>query len=157
MFILPYLPGANELNHCTRPKDHCGKLGACPQWTRLMILWFTGALRNTGYPSEKHIIPKSRKILFAHNSCLSWPIVLEFCTEQDSITAVFHANFQTNQPIEMDVMDEQNFLRFEFERSFGRIAHTAQNPWFLLSTIRVTSCHAIGYRRWYRWVNARKM
>ena len=74
---------------------------------------------------------KSHEISFAHNSCFSWPIPLKFCTEHGSITAVLCAKFQTDWIIEMDVMDERDFARFEFRMSCGRISYIAEYPSYL--------------------------
>ena len=85
-------------------------------------------LCNIGYPSEIHLKLKFHEISFAHNSCFSSPIALKFCTEHDSVTAVLCAKFQTDWTIETDVMDERDFVRFEFKMSFGRISYIAQHP-----------------------------
>ena len=45
------------------------------------------------------------------------------CTEHGSDTAVLCAKFQNDWTTETDVMDEQNFARFEFKMSFGAL------PW----------------------------
>ena len=94
-------------------------------------LWDAGALCNIGYPSEIHLKLKSRETLFAHNSCFIWPIALKFCSQHGSITAVLYAGFQTDWTIKTDVMDEQDFVRFEFKMSFGRISYIAQYPSYL--------------------------
>ena len=39
-------------------------------------------------------------------------MILKFCTEHGSITAVLCANFQNDFTTKMDVMDEQEFTRF---------------------------------------------
>ena len=100
-------------------------------WRKIFVLQrglTAGALCNIGYPSEIHLKLKSREILYAHNSCLSWPIILKFCTEHGSITAVLCANFQTDWTIETDVMDQPVFLRFEFKMSLKRISCIEQHP-----------------------------
>ena len=77
------------------------------------------------HPSETHIKLRSREISFAHNSLRNCQIVLKYCTEHGSITAVLCAKFQNDLTNEMDVLDERDFARFEFEMSFGRISHVA--------------------------------
>ena len=81
-----------------------------------------------GYQSETHLKLKSHKILFVHNICLRCPIVLKFCTEYGSDTAVLCAKFQDDWIIDTAVMEEQDFVRFEFKMSFGWIAYNLQRP-----------------------------
>ena len=69
-------------------------------------------LRNIAFPPETHLKLKSREKLFAHNLFLSYPIVLQFCTEHDSITVVLCAKLQNDWTNETDVMDERDFVRF---------------------------------------------
>ena len=88
--------------------------------------YMPGALCDISYPSEIHLQLKSREISLAHNSGFSWPIALKFCTEHGSIIAVLCAKFQTDWTIEMDVMEERVFARFEFKMSFGRISYIEQ-------------------------------
>ena len=66
-----------------------------------------------GYPPETHFKLKSREVSFAHNLFRKWPIVLKFCTEHGSDTAVLCATFQNDWTIETDVMDEREFARFD--------------------------------------------
>ena len=66
--------------------------------------------------------------LFACNLFVSCQIVLIFCTEHGNITAVLCAKFQNNLINEMDVMDEKDFTRFEFKRSWGGIYHILKQP-----------------------------
>ena len=54
-------------------------------------------LCNAGYPSETHLKLKSREISFTHNSFISIPIILKFCTEHGSITANFEMIVQLEQ------------------------------------------------------------
>ena len=70
---------------------------------------------NISYRSETHTELKSREISFAHNSLLSCQIVLKFCTEHGSITVVPFANFENELTTEVDVMDDRNFVIFEFK------------------------------------------
>ena len=53
-----------------------------------------GVLCNIWYPSKTHLKLKSREISFVHNIRFSCPIVLKFCTEHGSITAVLCATFR---------------------------------------------------------------
>ena len=46
-----------------------------------------------GYPSKTHLKLKCREVSFAHNLFRSCPIVVKFCTEHDSDSAVIWANF----------------------------------------------------------------
>ena len=81
-------------------------------------------LCNIRYPPATHLKLKSRKIPFAYNLSISYPIVFFFsnCTEHGNDTAMLCANYQTNWTIEMEVMDKRDFARFEFKMSFGRIS-----------------------------------
>ena len=56
--------------------------------------------------------PKSREISFTHNLILSYQIILKFCTEHGSDTAVFCAKFQKDWIIEANVMEERDFAGF---------------------------------------------
>ena len=58
-----------------------------------------GVLCNIGYPPETHLKTKSREISFAHNFRFNCPIVLKFCTEHGSDTAVPCAKFQNDWPL----------------------------------------------------------
>ena len=57
------------------------------------------------------------QIPFAHNSFISCQIVLKFCTEHGSVTAMLCTKFQNDLISEMDVMNEQNLPRFKFSPS----------------------------------------
>ena len=50
-------------------------------------------LCNIGYPSEIHLKLKSRENPFTHNICRISPIILKFCIEHGSDTAVLCAKF----------------------------------------------------------------
>ena len=73
-----------------------------------------GVACNIGYPSETYLKLKSHEISFAHNLFISNPIVLKFCTEHGSDTAMLSAKFQNNWTTDTDVMDEQAFVRWWF-------------------------------------------
>ena len=81
-----------------------------------------GDLCNIGYLSGAHFKPKSCEISFARNLFLGYSIILKFCTEHGSDTAVLCAKFQNDWMNETDVMDEQVFARFEFKISSERYA-----------------------------------
>ena len=51
--------------------------------------------------------------------------VLKFYTEYGSDTVVLCAKNQNDWIIDTDLMDERDFSRFEFKRSFGGISYTA--------------------------------
>ena len=71
----------------------------------------SGQLYNVGYPCETHLKTQN---LFAYNLSLSSPVVLQFYTEHGSDTAVLCAKFQNEWTTETNVMDEQDFARFDF-------------------------------------------
>ena len=80
-------------------------------------------LCNKGYPSETHLELKPREISFVHNILFNNPIVLNFCTEHGSITAVFYAKFQMIGQL------RQMFWKIcEIKMSFGRISYITQHP-----------------------------
>ena len=86
-----------------------------------------GTRRNIWYLSETHFKPKFRDISFTHNFCSSYPIVLKLCTEYGSSIEILCAKLQNDLATEMHVMDERDFVRFEFKMSFGRIIYIAQS------------------------------
>ena len=77
------------------------------------------------HPSETRLKPKYREISFVHHSFFSNPIVLKFCTEHGSDTAVL---LQSDRTTETDVTAERDFARFEFKMSFERVSYIAQHP-----------------------------
>ena len=91
-----------------------------------------GAMQYIRYPFETPFKSKSRESSFAHNSLLNRAIVLKFCTEHRSDTAVLCAEFQNDWINENDVTDERDFTTFEFKIRFGRIYHIARDPWFVV-------------------------
>ena len=108
--------------------------------------WPSGVLCNTGYPSETHLKLKSCENSFVHNIRLSCLNVLKFCKGHGSITAVLCAKFQNDWITHKWVMGEQNFTRFEFKMSFGRISYNAQHLWCL--SITYTNSHHL----WQTWL-----
>ena len=91
-------------------------LGATPTST-------PGALCNTGYPSETHTELISRENSCVHNTRFRCIIVLQFCTEHGSITAMICAKSRFGN------CDVSGQTRFEVKISFGRISQIAQGPW----------------------------
>ena len=87
-----------------------------PPNTQAVFVSNPGACCNIGYPSEL----KTGGILFACKLLLSCQIILKFCTEHGSGTAVLCANFQNDLTSEIDVLDEWGFMRFEFRMSLDR-------------------------------------
>ena len=65
---------------------------------------------NRGYPTEIHRKLKSCEISFAHKIYRSCPIVLTFCTEDGSDTAMRCVKFQPDWGIDTDVMNERYFV-----------------------------------------------
>ena len=88
------------------------------------------------YPPKRHIKLDSREVSFTRNLFCNYPIVLKFCIEHGSDTAVLCAKFQNDRTMETGVMDERDFARFEFKISFGRISYTA--PFRSLQRFRQT-------------------
>ena len=103
------------------------------------ISWKFG--RNIGYPPETHIIIWSREILSTYDLLLS-QIVLKFCTEHGSITAVLCANFQNDLTNGMDVLDEGVSVRFPFNIRFGQIYFIATIPMVLNCTLSISTVAA---------------
>ena len=124
---------------------HAGKLT-----TSNILKWKRpGDYHTVGYPSEK---PKSPKISLAHNWLLSDEIVLNFCTEHGSITAVLCVNFQNDLTDEMGVLEERDFTRFEFNMSFEQISHIATIPWVRIALHpSLTRCNCL--KQWQRKLN----
>ena len=80
---------------------------------RLVVM--ARGLCNIGYPSETHLKRKSRKNSFFHKIFSCWPIVLKYCTEHGSITAVLYANFKRlgDSKINYGKRDFRRFERFK--------------------------------------------
>ena len=55
------------------------------------------------YPTKIHHKPKSREISFAYNLVFTWPIVLKFCIEHGSCTAVLCTKFRNDWLTDSDV------------------------------------------------------
>ena len=86
-------------------------------WHSIAHLWGLLSYR----ASETHLKLKSHEISFIHNIHISYQIVLQFCTEHGSITAVLCAKLQNNLIIDMDVIEEQDFVDFGFKKILRRI------------------------------------
>ena len=106
--IYPY---HSELPHWNR-----GNHAICPM--PLKQLWNAVRYRNPNLVKSR--LPKAFFVSYA--------IVLIFCTELGSDTAVLCAKFQTNWTIGTEVVDERDFARFQFKICFGRISYIAQHP-----------------------------
>ena len=85
----------------------------------------TGALCTMGHPSETHLKLKSHEDLFTHNLFRNGPIVLKVCAGYDSDTAMLCAKFKNILTTDMDVMDQWDFVRFQFNMNFGDILYCA--------------------------------
>ena len=72
---------------------------------------------------------KSRQILFVYISFLTLRILLTFCTEQDSNTAVLNANFQNELLNVVDVKGLRGFAKFQIKSVFGWIIYIVTGPW----------------------------
>ena len=72
---------------------------------------------------KTHLQLKFRIISFVNDLLLSQQIVLKFCIEHGSITAMLCVKCQNDLTSEIDVMDKRDFVRFEFKMSFGRISY----------------------------------
>ena len=100
---------------------------------------------NKKYPSQTHLKLKSHKISFAYNIHLNNPIVLNFCTEHGSITAMLCAKFHNNWTTEIDIMDERHFTRFWFTMNLQTY------PW-LISLLRCCLTYVGGHIVEVRWL-----
>ena len=91
----------------------------------------TGVDNNTLNPSQIYLIMKSYSVSSSHNIDFSWQILLKFCTEQGSMTAVLCAKFQKDAWTKKVVMDRWYLSRFEFKmdgRHIGCIVMSLRNP-----------------------------
>ena len=61
------------------------------------------------YPSKTHFKLKSREVSFDHDAFPNWPIVLNFCTEHGSDTAVLGTKFQKDWTTKRDIIDKPDF------------------------------------------------
>ena len=95
---------------------------ASPPWSRELSK--PRVLCNMRYPSETHLKLQSREVSFAYHLFGNCLIVLKYCTEHGSDTAVLCATFQNDWAgTGTDVMDRRDFARVEFKMCFGRISH----------------------------------
>ena len=69
-----------------------------------------GSAVQKGYPSETQLKLKSREIAFLHNISFSCPIVLKFCTEHGSDTAMLCAKNKTYW-----ITNEESYGRTRFQ------------------------------------------
>ena len=85
----------------------------------------SGGLWHYRISSKTQLKCKSREIPFAHILFFSCPIVLQFCIEHGSATAVLCAKLQNNWATKKDVMDQWDFVRFGFEMNLEGISFIA--------------------------------
>ena len=95
-------------------KNGCREACLFYEYRHCVRVMETGGYCNSGYPPETHFNPKSRKISTTHDSFLSCSVV-KCCTEHDSDTVVLCAKFQNDWAVGINVMDQRNFVRFEFK------------------------------------------
>ena len=76
-------------------------------------------LCNTGYPFETQLILMSREIEFAHNALVSCQI---------NRFEILHRVLSQIFINDLDVKDERNVTRFEFDMRFGQIFYTTRAP-----------------------------
>ena len=81
---------------------------------------------------------KSRENSFAHYTFFNYPIVLKFCTEHGSVTAVLCATFRNEWITETDVI--RGCARFEYKIRFGRTFSYCTR----LQPLLVRICHTWG-------------
>ena len=67
-----------------------------------------GCINIGGYSSKIQLILKPCKIMFLLIWLLSGQMVLKFCTEHSSDTAVLCTKFQNHLATEIDVIDKKN-------------------------------------------------
>ena len=92
----------------------------------------TGLSNVGGYPSETHLNLKSRKISLANNIPFSLHMILIFCTDHVSITAVQCTTFQNDWGADIWnklYMGKRDFAWFEFKIRFWQISLVAQGSW----------------------------
>ena len=110
----------SQLSCC--PNDAHG----CP--TTSWIMWVTRIMGLL-----QCVISLPRKIK-SHESCLPKPffhnylIILKFCTEHGSDTAMLCAKFLNDWATERNVMDEWVFARSQFTITFTGVSYTTTNP-----------------------------
>ena len=84
------------------------------------------------YSSKTRHKLKSREISLAHNLFLIYPTVSIFCTVHDNDTALRCVKFQNDWAAKMDILDGQDFARFEFKMNFGGSFYIATATGFVL-------------------------
>ena len=95
------------------------------------------AVCKIGYPSETHLQLKSRDISFVHYISFSRSIIKFFCLVHDNDTAVPCAKCQDDSNIQMDVLNDGIFAKFEFKMRFGQISYIEQHPWWCTYAVLV--------------------
>ena len=94
-------------------------------WPAMDDPWAPGMDRDPvqyGYPSQTHHELKFHKNSTSYNLFLSRPIILNFCTEHGSDTAVLCAKFQNDWTTCRVVVEEWDFAKNEIKRSFRGIS-----------------------------------
>ena len=84
-------------------------------------LYIPGAGNNRDNPSEICLKRKSHKTSFTYNLFLSQWILLKFCIEHGSYTAVLYAKFQKDMSTKVDVIRKWDFSKFQYKIGFGWI------------------------------------
>ena len=75
-----------------------------------------------GFSKKKKTLQlRSGEIAFTKNAFLSCPIILKFCSEHGSDTVVLWAKCQNDWTMEMDIVDERVFVKFQFNVCWGEI------------------------------------
>ena len=77
----------------------------CHKWWNIIIMRL---LYYRIYPPKTHFKIKSHKILLVHNIHFSCQIILTFCTEHGSVTAMLCAKFQNDLTTEKYIMCKKN-------------------------------------------------
>ena len=96
-------------------------------WAPISVTWNQVAVAIRGIPPSKiNRKLKSHETLFACNLSHRCPIILKFCTEHGSGTAMLCAKFQNDRATEMYVVDEWDLLTFEFGWD---ILYWTRTPW----------------------------
>ena len=112
-------------------KYYCSWGALNDHYAEAVLLWREGLGNwcNIRYP------PKSlfNSNLIHHNIHLNrYQIILKFCTEHGSITAVLYAKFQNDWATQEWIRDKRDFARFEFQMSLYPILqqplNTRQKP-----------------------------
>ena len=83
------------------------------------------------YAAKIQLTCKSCEIKLACNISFAWCIILKFCTEHGSNTAMLCAKFENYTSIAKWLIDRHDLERFELKTDFGRIWCIVTSPEFL--------------------------